>query len=90
MRFGIDLGGTKIEIVALDPDGCELIRRRIATPQRDYRATIDAVTELVRSIGTNSRPRQHGHRYAGLDLEGDGTAAWIEFGLPQCSRSARP
>jgi fructokinase len=50
MRLGIDLGGTKIEIVALDPDGRELIRRRIATPQRDYRATIDAVTELVQSV----------------------------------------
>ena len=29
MRFGIDLGGTKIEIVALD-DGREVLRERVA------------------------------------------------------------
>jgi len=45
--LGIDLGGTKIEIAALDAAGAELIRRRIATPRGDYRATIDAVAGLV-------------------------------------------
>ena len=45
--LGIDLGGTKIEIVALDAAGAELIRRRIATPHGDYRATVDAVAGLV-------------------------------------------
>src|SRR5205814_422511 len=49
MRFGIDLGGTKIEIVALDHDGRELIRRRVPTPGHDYRETIDAVASLVNS-----------------------------------------
>ena len=48
LRLGIDLGGTKIEIVALDPRGGELLRRRIPTPQGDYRATIVAVANLVR------------------------------------------
>jgi predicted NBD/HSP70 family sugar kinase len=57
MRFGIDLGGTKIEIVALDPEGRELIRRRIATPQHDYRATIDAVTGLVESVDNELQVR---------------------------------
>ena len=33
MRLGVDLGGTKIEIVGLAADGRELLRRRIATPQ---------------------------------------------------------
>jgi fructokinase len=47
LRFGIDLGGTKIEIVALAPDGGELLRRRIGTPRGDYRAILDAVVELV-------------------------------------------
>ena len=47
MRLGIDLGGTKIEIIALADDGHELLRRRIATPQGDYRATLSAVAELV-------------------------------------------
>jgi fructokinase len=48
MRLGIDLGGSKIEIVALDGDGSELLRQRIATPQGDYRASLQAIAELVR------------------------------------------
>jgi predicted NBD/HSP70 family sugar kinase len=47
IRLGIDLGGTKTEIVALDPDGRERLRRRAATPQGDYDATIAAVAALV-------------------------------------------
>ncbi len=47
MRLGIDLGGTKIEIIALADDGSELLRQRIATPQGDYRATIMAIAALV-------------------------------------------
>ncbi|GIK88547.1 MAG: N-acetylglucosamine kinase [Betaproteobacteria bacterium] len=48
LRLGVDLGGTKIEIVALDADGRERLRRRVATPQGDYEATLDAVVRLVR------------------------------------------
>ncbi len=47
LRLGIDLGGSKIEIVALDADGRELLRRRVATPQGDYRATLATVAALV-------------------------------------------
>jgi fructokinase len=47
LRLGIDLGGTKIEIVALDTQGAELYRNRIATPQGDYRGTLDAIAELI-------------------------------------------
>jgi len=47
IRLGIDLGGTKIEIVALDRSGQELLRRRVATPSHDYRATLDAIAHLV-------------------------------------------
>lgn len=47
MRIGIDLGGTKIEIVALDDEGRERFRRRIATPRDDYDATLSAVAKLV-------------------------------------------
>ncbi len=46
MRFGIDLGGTKIEIVALDPDGAVRLRQRIPTP-KGYAETIDAIAALV-------------------------------------------
>jgi fructokinase len=47
MRIGIDLGGTKIEVLALSAEGRELFRRRVATPQGDYEATVRAVTALV-------------------------------------------
>jgi len=47
LRIGIDLGGTKIEIVALDADGREVLRRRVATPSGDYAATLAAVAGLV-------------------------------------------
>jgi fructokinase len=47
LRFGIDLGGTKIEIIALGDDGVELLRRRVATPRDDYRATLGAIAGLV-------------------------------------------
>ena len=46
-RLGIDLGGTKIEIVALDDSGCERLRRRVATPFGDYAGTLDAIVDLV-------------------------------------------
>src|SRR5436190_18194959 len=47
MRIGVDVGGTKIEAIALDREGRELARRRVATPARDYAKTIDAVRALV-------------------------------------------
>ncbi|HOC41886.1 MAG TPA: ROK family protein [Thermoanaerobaculales bacterium] len=47
VRFGIDLGGTKIELIALDPDGRELVRRRTATPRNDYPATVEAIARLL-------------------------------------------
>lgn len=50
MRIGVDLGGTKIEIVALSADGSEVVRRRIATPTGDYDGTIAAVASLVASV----------------------------------------
>jgi len=48
MRFGIDLGGTKIEIAALGADGAVAWRERTATPAGDYAATIRALRDLVR------------------------------------------
>jgi fructokinase len=47
MRIGVDVGGTKIEAIALDREGRELARRRVATPAHDYAKTIDAVRALV-------------------------------------------
>ncbi len=50
MRIGVDLGGTKIEAIALDAEGCELRRHRMPTPQGDYAATLAAVVQLVRDL----------------------------------------
>ena len=47
LRIGIDLGGTKIEGVALDDSGAERARHRIQTPRDDYEATIAALGGLV-------------------------------------------
>jgi predicted NBD/HSP70 family sugar kinase len=47
MRIGIDLGGTKIEAIALGPGGRELARKRVPTPQADYAATLQQVVALV-------------------------------------------
>ncbi len=41
------MGGTKIEIIALSHDGRELLRRRVATPNEDYRAILHGVADLV-------------------------------------------
>ena len=46
--IGIDIGGTKIEIIAFGPGAEERLRARVPTPQGDYEATLDTVSALVR------------------------------------------
>ena len=50
LRLGIDLGGTKTEIIALDTNGVELTRERVATPRGDYRASLRQMAELVAAV----------------------------------------
>jgi len=50
MRIGIDLGGTKIEALALGADGRELGRIRVATPRYDYAGTLNTVAQLVHTL----------------------------------------
>ncbi len=57
MRIGVDLGGTKIEGVALADDGAELARRRLATPVGDYPATVAAVARLVAELEQDAGTR---------------------------------
>jgi fructokinase len=54
LRIGIDLGGTKIEALALDAAGREVIRKRIPSPRGDYAATISAISSLVSELGEGS------------------------------------
>jgi len=53
-RIGIDLGGTKIEALALDEHGREVFRKRIPTPQDRYESTVEAVAALVREAGAGT------------------------------------
>lgn len=48
-RIGVDFGGTKIEILALAPDGTETVRRRVPNP-RSYDAAVRTVVELVAAV----------------------------------------
>lgn len=57
MRIGLDLGGTKIEGVALGDDGAQLARRRVATPRHDYGATLEAMAGLVRDLEVETGAR---------------------------------
>jgi len=50
IRVGVDLGGTKIEFVALDGDGTELYHHRTATPRHDYEGTVRAIANGVKEI----------------------------------------
>jgi fructokinase len=57
LRVGIDLGGTKIEGLALDADGTEVARQRIATPAGDYQATLAAIVSLVGALESTTGAR---------------------------------
>jgi len=68
MRIGIDLGGTKTEIVALGDDGAERLRARVATPRGDYAATVATIAGLV--------------AMAEEKVDGRKTAASVGVGIP--------
>ncbi len=50
MRIGIDLGGTKIEGIVIAPNGDELVRHRVLTPQGEYEGTLATIAKLVRFL----------------------------------------
>lgn len=50
MRIGVDLGGTKIEVAALDRTGSVAARRRVMTPARDYPATVATIRDLALAV----------------------------------------
>jgi fructokinase len=57
MRIGVDLGGTKIEALAVADDGRELARQRVQTPRDDYEGTLRAIAALVQSIEADTAMR---------------------------------
>jgi fructokinase len=55
MRLGVDLGGTKIEIIALDTRGAEVLRRRVPTPRGTYAGILEATAALVTGTALHLR-----------------------------------
>ena len=66
MRIGIDLGGTKIEGIVMDDAGREHARRRVPTPQGDYRATVGVIAALVAAL----EPESGGRATVGVGMPG--------------------
>ena len=65
-RIGVDLGGTKIEAIALADDGSIPVRLRVPTPRHDYAGTLTAIAALVAEIEAGHRAaRQRGRGHAG-------------------------
>jgi fructokinase len=65
MRIGVDLGGTKIEAIVMDERSRLVARERVATPQGDYRETLEAIAGVVRrleaAVGCQKLPVGVGH-----------------------------
>jgi fructokinase len=80
MRLGIDLGGSKIEIIALGEDGRELLRRRIPTPAGDYMGTVMAVAALIE----RAEHELHARGTVGVGIPG---AESLETGLVKNANS---
>jgi len=59
MRIGVDLGGTKIEAIAIGRDRREIVRRRVAAPRGSYRATLRAIVELIRDVEQEIGEQSH-------------------------------
>jgi fructokinase len=57
IALGVDLGGTKIEIIALDESGAVLLRRRQPSPRGSYQATLEAVSRMVLDAEAELGPR---------------------------------
>jgi len=57
VRFGIDLGGTKIEALALAGDGREMHRRRVPAPRGDYDQTMRALLEVIAALERDTGAR---------------------------------
>ena len=70
IRLGIDLGGTKIEIIALDDSGDEAFRYRRKTPQGDYSGTIEVIAQLVEQAKNQFPDRDKNDFSIGIGIPG--------------------
>lgn len=70
VRIGIDLGGTKIEAIAIDGTGAQLARLRRPTPQGDYEGTLEAIAALVAALEADPALAQCGQARVGVGTPG--------------------
>jgi fructokinase len=59
MKIGVDLGGTKIEAIALDDRNQELTRQRIPTPRGSYQNILNAISQLIKSVEQQTQTQGH-------------------------------
>ncbi len=78
MRIGIDLGGTKTEVIALGDAGEQLYRHRLPTPRDDYRQTIETIATLV-----DMAEQATGQRGT------VGMGIWLNFALHPCGEECQ-
>ena len=88
MRIGIDLGGTKIEGIALDDSGKEILRQRIDTPQGNYQATIAAIVNLIQLLEVNTTNRHGRYWHSRGYLPDDPTCEKCQFHLADWQTTA--
>jgi fructokinase len=79
IHLGVDLGGTKIELLAVDGGGVERFRQRVATPSGDYAGTIAAVARLVDTA------RRHCGDEAGIGVGTPGTVSRATGLMKNCN-----
>lgn len=68
MRIGIDLGGTKTEVIALSEQGEQLFRHRLPTPRDDYHQTIETIAAGRDGRAGDRANRQRRDGDTGVDL----------------------
>lgn len=79
MRIGIDLGGSKIELIALNPHGAELLRVRRPTPAGDYQATVALIAAMV------LQAEQQLHRTASIGIGTPGAVSRKTGRMKNCN-----
>jgi fructokinase len=77
VRIGIDLGGTKIEGLALDAAGSEIARLRVLTPKHDYEATVKAILQVVSYLERRAKVEKEGK-----ESKGDKALPSVGVGIP--------
>ncbi len=70
MFIGIDMGGTKIEAVALAAEGQEIVRKRIASPRHDYEKSLIAVHDLACQVAREAGARSLSEAEIGVGIPG--------------------